>query len=75
VPGYGFGLGFTVRLYTGVASTPGNIGQFSWGGLAGTTFWVDPKDDFYVVMMIQAPHSRVQMRAMLRGMVYAAFED
>jgi CubicO group peptidase (beta-lactamase class C family) len=75
VPGYGFGLGFTVRLYTGVATTPGNIGQYSWGGLAGTTFWVDPKDELYVVMMIQAPHSRVHMRALLRDMVYAAIEE
>lgn len=75
VPGYGFGLGFTVRLYTGVATTPGNIGQFSWGGLAGTTFWVDPKDELYAVMMVQAPHSRVHMRSLLRDMVYAAVED
>jgi CubicO group peptidase (beta-lactamase class C family) len=75
VPGYGFGLGFTVRLHTGVATTPGNIGQFSWGGLAGTTFWVDPKDELYAVMMVQAPHSRVHMRSLLRDMVYAAIED
>ena len=75
VPGYGFGLGFTVRLFTGVAATPGNIGQFSWGGLAGTTFWVDPKDELLAVMMVQAPHSRVHMRTLFRVMVYAAIED
>jgi CubicO group peptidase (beta-lactamase class C family) len=75
VPGYGFGLGFTVRLHTGVAQTPGSIGQYSWGGLAGTTFWVDPAEQFYAVMMIQAPHARVYLRAMMRDMVYAAIED
>jgi len=75
VPGYGFGLGFTVRLYTGVASTPGSIGQYSWGGIAGTTFWVDPAEQLYAVMMIQAPHARVHMRALFRDMVYAAIAD
>jgi CubicO group peptidase (beta-lactamase class C family) len=75
VPGYGFGLGFTVRLHTGVAQTPGSIGQYSWGGIAGTTFWVDPAEHFYAVMMIQAPHARVYMRALFRDMVYAAIAD
>ncbi|HEX6841211.1 MAG TPA: serine hydrolase domain-containing protein [Stellaceae bacterium] len=75
VPGYGFGLGFTVRLHTGVASTPGSIGQYSWGGIAGTTFWVDPAEQLYAVMMIQAPHARVYMRALFRDMVYAAITD
>jgi CubicO group peptidase (beta-lactamase class C family) len=75
VPGYGFGLGFTVRLHTGVAQTPGSIGQYSWGGIAGTTFWVDPAEQLYAVMMIQAPHARVYMRALFRDMVYAAIAD
>jgi CubicO group peptidase (beta-lactamase class C family) len=75
VPGYGFGLGFTVRLYTGIAQTPGSIGQYSWGGLAGTTFWVDPAEQLYAVLMIQAPHARVYMRTLFRDMVYAAIED
>ena len=75
VPGYGFGLGFTVRLYAGIAQTPGSIGQYSWGGLAGTTFWVDPAEQFYAVMMIQAPHARVYLRSLMRDIVYAAITD
>ena len=75
VPGYGFGLGFTVRLHTGIAQTPGSIGQYSWGGLAGTNFWVDPAEQFYAVLMIQAPGRRVHMRSLFRDMVYAAIED
>ncbi len=74
VPGYGFGLGFTMRLHTGVAQTPGSIGQFSWGGLAGTTFWVDPAEQFFAILMIQAPHARVHMRSLFRDMVYAALD-
>jgi len=75
VPGYGFGLGFTVRLLAGVAQTPGSIGQYSWGGLAGTTFWVDPREQFHALLMIQAPHARVAMRSLFRDMVYAAIDD
>lgn len=75
VPGYGFGLGFTVRLHTGVAQTPGSIGQYSWGGLAGTTFWVDPAEQFYAILMIQAPSQRTYMRSLFRDMTYAALMD
>jgi len=44
LPGYGFGLGFAVRLQAGISPVPGSVGQYFWGGLAGTTFWVDPAE-------------------------------
>jgi CubicO group peptidase (beta-lactamase class C family) len=52
-PGYGIGLGFAVRLADGLAPRPGSIGNYSWAGFAGTTFWVDPKENLTVVHMIQ----------------------
>ncbi|HWG78824.1 MAG TPA: hypothetical protein VN681_03565 [Stellaceae bacterium] len=39
------------------------------------TFWVDPAEQLYAVMMTQAPHARVYMRALFRDMVYAAIAD
>ena len=75
IPGYGFGLGFAVRLQAGIAQVPGSIGQYFWGGLAGTTFWVDPKEDFFALMLIQAPGQREYYRVLFRDMVYAAFDD
>ena len=42
-PGYGFGLGFAVRREVGMAATPGIPGEFYWGGLAGTVFWIAPQ--------------------------------
>ena len=75
IPGYGFGLGFAVRLQAGIAQVPGSIGQYFWGGLAGTTFWVDPTEDFFALMLIQAPGQREYYRILFRDMVYAAFDD
>ena len=37
-PGHGFGLGFAVRKELGVATVPGSVGMYFWGGMAGTTF-------------------------------------
>ncbi len=74
-PGYGFGLGFAVRKERGVAPVPGAIGQYYWSGAAGTSFWVDPAERLYAVLMIQAPGQREHYRVLFRDMVYAAIAD
>jgi CubicO group peptidase (beta-lactamase class C family) len=71
-PGHGFGLGVAVRKDAGVAIYPGEVGDWWWGGAAGTYFWVDPKSDLFVVYMMQSPKQRLRMRSLLRDMVYAA---
>src|SRR3979490_828132 len=40
--GYGFGLGFSVRLADGVAAVPGAAGAELWGGPGGAPFWGRP---------------------------------
>lgn len=70
--GYGFGLGFAVRRAAGIASEPGSAGLYYWGGIAGTTFFVDPAEDLYAVLMIQAPNQRDHYRPLFRTLVYAA---
>jgi CubicO group peptidase (beta-lactamase class C family) len=75
LPGHGFGLGFAVRLSTGIAPVPGSIGQYFWGGLAGTTFWIDPAEELFAVMLIQAPGLRDYYRTLFRDLVYAAVDD
>ncbi|MGO9932413.1 MAG: serine hydrolase domain-containing protein [Steroidobacteraceae bacterium] len=75
LPGYGFGLGFAIRLQAGIAHVPGSIGQYFWGGLAGTTFWVDPVEQLFALMLIQAPGQRDYYRTLFRDLVYAAFAD
>jgi CubicO group peptidase (beta-lactamase class C family) len=71
-PGHGFGLGFAVRTTQGVSAVPGSAGLYYWGGIAGTTFFVDPALDMYALMMIQAPNQREYYRPLFRDLVYAA---
>jgi len=74
-PGHGFGLGFAVRTHPGLAPLPGAVGSFFWGGIAGTTFWVDPARELFACMMVQAPMQRDELRMLFRTMVYAALDD
>jgi CubicO group peptidase (beta-lactamase class C family) len=76
VPGYTFGLGFTVRNGPGLAGVPGSAGEFMWGGAAGTFFWVDPREELAVVFMAQVPFSmRAHYRRLVTQLVYAAIAD
>jgi CubicO group peptidase (beta-lactamase class C family) len=74
-PGHGFGLGFAVRKETGISTVPGTAGVYYWGGIAGTTFFVDPKLDMFAMMLIQAPNQRDYYRPLFRNLVYAALES
>jgi CubicO group peptidase (beta-lactamase class C family) len=71
-PGYGFGLGFAVRRNDGEAPYPSAGGEYNWGGAGGTYMWVDPKNELFVVLMLQSPKHRVHYRSLTRNMVYAA---
>ena len=73
-PGHGFGLGFAVRTAAGMTVVPGSKGLFYWGGIAGTTFWIDPQEDMFALLMIQAPGQRDYYRMLFRTLVYAAVE-
>jgi CubicO group peptidase (beta-lactamase class C family) len=72
--GHGFGLGFAVRMQTGIAPFTGSAGQYFWSGMAGTFFFIDPAEELFTVFMMQAPGQREYIRAMLRNLVYAAVE-
>ena len=74
-PGYGFGLTVAVRTQSGMAPYPGSVGEFNWGGAAGTAFWVDPKEQLVPIMLIQAPGQRLYYRFAFRGLVYQAISD
>ena len=70
--GYGFGLGFAVRTDAGRCPLPGSVGEYFWGGVYGTSFWVDPVEQLVVVAMMLAPERRLYYRHLLRPLVYGA---
>lgn len=72
--GYGFGLGFAVRTEAGGAFMPGSVGDYTWSGLAGTYFWIDPQEKLMAIYLMQAPEQRNHYRQLYRNLVYAALE-
>jgi CubicO group peptidase (beta-lactamase class C family) len=73
--GLGFGLGFAVRTHSGRNPLPGSVGDFSWSGVTGTYFWIDPQKELIAILMTQAPLQRLHYRYLMRTMVYQAIID
>lgn len=74
-PGYGFGLGFSVRTEQGQAGWPGSVGEYWWAGYGGTLFWVDPTEELIVIYMSQQTHKRRYYRRKMRYLVSQAIID
>ncbi|AAV95236.1 beta-lactamase family protein [Ruegeria pomeroyi] len=71
--GMGFGLGGAVVLDPARARTPGSIGDFSWGGMASTFFWLDRVNDLTVVFFTQlSPSSAYPSRSELKALIHGA---
>jgi CubicO group peptidase (beta-lactamase class C family) len=70
--GYGFGLGYSVRLGQGVSPLAGSPGDFGWGGLAGTMAWVDPQEKLVMILMVQDIPNLYLYRSRFQTLVYAA---
>jgi CubicO group peptidase (beta-lactamase class C family) len=74
--GVGFGLGFGVVIDPVAYRTLTSVGEFHWGGIASTSFWVDPAEELAVVFMTQLmPSSSFPLRTQLRQLVYPALVD
>lgn len=73
-PGHGFGLGFAVRTHTGLGPQPGSAGMYYWSGIGGTSFFVDPAEDLFAMLLMQAPNQRIFFRNLFRHLVYAAID-
>ena len=53
----------------------GRIGEYGWGGLCSTHFWVSPKDDLVVVTMEQTLTYDFLLENKLKPLIYDAIED
>jgi CubicO group peptidase (beta-lactamase class C family) len=74
--GQGFGLGFAVRTSAGENPLPGSIGSFYWQGAFGTSFYVDPKQQLVLILMMQVPSPAYNLyRKAIRYLAYQAMTD
>lgn len=74
--GVGFGLGFAVTTSPARSLLPGSAGDYSWGGMASTYFWIDPREQLIAIFMTQLiPSTLYNLRRELRTLVYSAFAD
>ena len=74
--GTSFGLGFAIRVDPGRNPMPGSVGDFSWGGITGTLFWVDPQTKLVAVLMAQTPRTNLNVIwRQTRTMVYQAMTN
>ena len=74
--GVGFGLGFAVVFDPPQTLLPSSKGEFYWGGMASTAFWVDPVEEVTAVFMTQLiPSSTWPIRRELRTLTYAALME
>ena len=74
--GYGFGLDFAVHIDKAESGINGSLGEYNWGGLAGTIFWIDPTEEMIGLYMIQMLPPRFgDGRTQFKRLAYQAIAD
>jgi CubicO group peptidase (beta-lactamase class C family) len=71
--GRSFGLGFAIRADPVSSWTPGAVGSFSWAGLWGTYFWIDPAEKLVGLQMIQAAPGKGREAVPFAGINHLAY--
>ena len=66
-------MGFAVTDDVARTMIPGSKGEFYWGGMYSTAFFVDPVEDLTMVFMTQLQPSNVYpIRRELKTLIYSA---
>ena len=73
--GTGFGLGFSVITDVADTSSLGSVGTCSWGGMASTTFWIDPVEELIAILMTQVVNVDCPFHAQFRTLTYQALTE
>ena len=70
-----FGLGFAVVTDEKPPNTLESVGNFSWGGAAATTFWIDPKEELIGLLMTQLLNNRYPFQQQFKVLTYQALTE
>jgi CubicO group peptidase (beta-lactamase class C family) len=71
----GFGLTFAVNPGPGKSPDVGSAGTYRWGGAAGTSFWIDPKEHMFGIFLIQILPPNVGAAGEFQRLAYDALVD
>jgi CubicO group peptidase (beta-lactamase class C family) len=75
-PGDGFGLTFRVNESPGRNGALGSVGDYGWGGAAGTRFWIDPEEEMVTLFMVQVlPHTDLTYGFEFKNLAYQAIVE
>ncbi len=67
----GFGLGFSVQIVKDTSP----VGEYGWGGMASTHFWISPKDELAVVALSQRIPYSGQLENAIKPIIYDSITD
>jgi|GEM_PF-426212 len=72
--GYSVGFDFCVRIDISNVDFPANIGEFYKAGMAGTQYWVDPKEQLIAVFMVNTTNLTLPQyyRDLIQSKIYNA---
>ena len=71
--GTGFGLGFAINMDVAKSMLPGSAGEYYWGGMFSTAFFIDPVERLHMVFMTQvSPSTMFTVRRELKTLIYSA---
>jgi CubicO group peptidase (beta-lactamase class C family) len=76
MPGFGFGIGFSIVVDLPRSAMLGTAGSHGWGGWASTHFWIDPTEELIGILMLQyIPSGTYPIHMDMRNLTYQALID
>ena len=73
--GYGYGVSVVINPAAGLGCQLSSVGEFGWGGLGSTFFYVDPVRQYTLVLMSSLmPSNKYPFRAQLRYLSHWAMQ-
>jgi CubicO group peptidase (beta-lactamase class C family) len=73
--GTGFGLGFSVKVGDTDWNPEAPLGEYGWGGLLSTHYWLSPEDELVIVTMEQTIPYDFLLENELKPLIYAALDQ
>ena len=72
LPGYGYGMGFAIRVDNGKCNFAGSRGELCWFGVLNTSFWIDPGERIICIALTHiVPSDGNAISKELRNIIYS----